>query len=246
MCQDIACWLYVADAHRTSHFKIFSSYFLPTMDPTHKPSNQDEEKGNKGARCVLNIIRTYSNDRHPCLKTSMTPPPRCGHSASHKQMSRTRRWSNVGRQIWTGSSFTCVQQLNVVAFVLALIKLELQTGVFSATVAAFLIESYKTLKPDPGEVTVRLLQQVTQQLAAISNGTQLALPTSDPFIPKPYAIHVNIMWFLSLCISLSPPRWYSSGLAGTSGSLKDRGQPGVESESAHTSTRASTFSIHVG
>ncbi|KAH9177094.1 hypothetical protein EDB89DRAFT_1938138 [Lactarius sanguifluus] len=77
------------------------------------------------------------------------------------------------------------------------------TGVFSATVAAFLIESYKTLKPDSGEATVKLLQQVTQQLAAISNGTQLALPTSDPFTPKPYAIHVNIMWFLSLCISLS-------------------------------------------
>ncbi|KAI9454473.1 hypothetical protein BJY52DRAFT_724952 [Lactarius psammicola] len=77
------------------------------------------------------------------------------------------------------------------------------TGVFSATVAAFLIESYKSLRPDPGEATVRLLQQVTLQLAAISNGTQLALPTSDPFTPKPYAIHVNIMWFLSLCISLS-------------------------------------------
>ncbi|KAH9005865.1 hypothetical protein EDB86DRAFT_2876669 [Lactarius hatsudake] len=77
------------------------------------------------------------------------------------------------------------------------------TGVFSATVAAFLIESYKTLKPDSGEATVKLLQQVTQQLAAISNGTQLALPTSDPFTPKPYVIHVNIMWFLSLCISLS-------------------------------------------
>ncbi|KAH9048803.1 hypothetical protein EDB84DRAFT_1455772 [Lactarius hengduanensis] len=77
------------------------------------------------------------------------------------------------------------------------------TGVFSATVAAFLIESYKTLKPDSGEATVKLLQQVTQQLAAISNGTQLALLTSDPFTPKPYAIHVNIMWFLSLCISLS-------------------------------------------
>lgn len=85
--------------------------------------------------------------------------------------------------------------------VLALI--DFQTGVFSATVAAFLIESYKNLKPDPGEATARLLQQVTLQLAAISNGTQLALPTNDAFKPKPSAVHVNIMWFLSLCISLS-------------------------------------------
>ena len=81
--------------------------------------------------------------------------------------------------------------------------IELQTGVFSATVAAFLIESYKTLKPDPGEATTRLLQQVTQQLAAISSGTELALPTSDAFTPKRSSIHVNILWFLSLCISLS-------------------------------------------
>ena len=99
-----------------------------------------------------------------------------------------------------GSLFTCVQS-HVLALALALI--DFQTGVFSATVAAFLIESYKTLKPDPGEATVRLLQQVTQQLAAISNGTQYDLPTSDAFKPKTSAVHVNIMWFLSLCISLS-------------------------------------------
>ena len=29
------------------------------------------------------------------------------------------------------------------------------------------------------------------------------LLTNDPFTPKPYAIHVNILWFLSLCTSLS-------------------------------------------
>ncbi|KAI0247725.1 107-domain-containing protein [Lactifluus subvellereus] len=80
----------------------------------------------------------------------------------------------------------------------------LYTGVFSATVAAFLVESYKTLRPDPGEVSARLLRQVTEQLAAISNGTQLPPPTTeDPFRPKRYAVHVNILWFLSLFLSLS-------------------------------------------
>lgn len=75
---------------------------------------------------------------------------------------------------------------------------------FSATVAAFLVESYKTLSPDSGEVTARLLRQVTEQLAAISNGTQLPPPaTEDPFRPKRYAVHVNILWFLSLFLSLS-------------------------------------------
>jgi hypothetical protein len=72
-------------------------------------------------------------------------------------------------------------------------------------VAAFLIESYKLLKPDSGEVSARLLRQATEQLAAISNGIQLPPPptTDGPFIPKRYSIHVNILWFLSLCLSLS-------------------------------------------
>ncbi|KAI0247268.1 hypothetical protein BJV78DRAFT_1285694 [Lactifluus subvellereus] len=78
------------------------------------------------------------------------------------------------------------------------------TGVFSATVAAFLIESYKLLKPDFGDVSARLLRQVTEQLAAISNGTPLPPPTTvDSFQPRRYAVRVNILWFLSLFLSLS-------------------------------------------
>ncbi|KAH9971817.1 hypothetical protein BGW80DRAFT_1318599 [Lactifluus volemus] len=49
----------------------------------------------------------------------------------------------------------------------------LYTGIFSATVAAFLVESYKLLKPDPGEISARIHLQATKQLAAISNGTRL-------------------------------------------------------------------------
>ena len=78
-----------------------------------------------------------------------------------------------------------------------------QTGVFSATVAAFLIESYKYLKPDPTEVSSRLLQQITQELAGISNGDHLTPPALDTFQVPRYAIHVNILWFLSLCLSLA-------------------------------------------
>ncbi|KAI9508981.1 hypothetical protein F5148DRAFT_1191240 [Russula earlei] len=77
------------------------------------------------------------------------------------------------------------------------------TGVFSATVAAFLIESYKYLKIDSTDVSSRLLEQVTQQLAAISNGQRVTAPTLDTFTAPRYAIRVNILWFLSLCIALS-------------------------------------------
>lgn len=49
----------------------------------------------------------------------------------------------------------------------------------------------------------RLLQQVTQELVGISNGDRLTPPSSDSFKPPRYAIHVNILWFLSLVITLS-------------------------------------------
>jgi hypothetical protein len=78
-----------------------------------------------------------------------------------------------------------------------------QTGVFSATVAAFLIESYKYLKPDSTDVSARLLQQVTQELASLSNGDHFTPPTLDAFQAPRFAIHVNILWFLSLCMSLA-------------------------------------------
>jgi hypothetical protein len=80
----------------------------------------------------------------------------------------------------------------------------LQTGVFSATVAAFLIDSYKLLKPDFTDVSSRLLLQITQELADLSNGDRFHRPTlDDTFRPPRYAIHVNIFWFLSLCLSLA-------------------------------------------
>ncbi|KAH9971812.1 hypothetical protein BGW80DRAFT_420417 [Lactifluus volemus] len=79
------------------------------------------------------------------------------------------------------------------------------TSVFSVTVAAFVIESVKLLQPDSSAVTAQLLRQATQQLAAISNGVHLVTPptTDDAFRPPRYAVRVNILWFLSLCLGLS-------------------------------------------
>ena len=80
----------------------------------------------------------------------------------------------------------------------------LQTGIFSATVAAFLIDSYKSLNSDPADVSTKLLRQIVQDLAVISNGQRLTPPIfDDAFTPPRYAIHVNILWFLSLCLSLA-------------------------------------------
>ncbi|KAH9056367.1 hypothetical protein EDB87DRAFT_1238862 [Lactarius vividus] len=80
------------------------------------------------------------------------------------------------------------------------------TGLFSATVAAFIIESYKTLSPDSGNTTNALLTQISAQLVNISNGTPLAsiaVQSSQSFKPTASAVRVNVFWFLSLVLSLN-------------------------------------------
>jgi hypothetical protein len=82
----------------------------------------------------------------------------------------------------------------------------LKTGLFSATVASFIIESYKQLSPNPSDTTNALLTQISQQLANNSNGTPLtsvAVQGSQPFKPTASAVRVNVLWFLSLILSLS-------------------------------------------
>src|SRR6266702_7731734 len=85
------------------------------------------------------------------------------------------------------------------------LKYILKTGLFSATVAAFIIEIYKKLSPDSGDMTNALLTQTSVQLVNISNGTSLtsvAGKSGQPFRPTASAVRVNVLWFLSLILSL--------------------------------------------
>ncbi|KAI0298633.1 hypothetical protein B0F90DRAFT_1632250, partial [Multifurca ochricompacta] len=79
------------------------------------------------------------------------------------------------------------------------------TGLFSATVAAFVIEGYKMLSIGSGDQTVALLTLMSQQLTGISNGAVLSPPLPLDSSPSnlPAAIRVNIMWLLSLSISIT-------------------------------------------
>lgn len=80
-----------------------------------------------------------------------------------------------------------------------------QTGLFSATVAAFVIEGYKQLSVDSGDQTVALLSQMSQQLVEISNGKVLSQPSplnaSPPNLSA--ATRINTMWLLSMAISIT-------------------------------------------
>ncbi|KAJ6484449.1 hypothetical protein C8R47DRAFT_922331, partial [Mycena vitilis] len=74
---------------------------------------------------------------------------------------------------------------------------------FSASLTAFLIESYKTLNPDSGDSTVQLLAQISQQLAASTNGSTFVVSPSPKFTPSGPALVCNALWFISLGLSLS-------------------------------------------
>ncbi|KAI0249957.1 hypothetical protein BJV78DRAFT_624468 [Lactifluus subvellereus] len=76
------------------------------------------------------------------------------------------------------------------------------TGLFSAVVAALLVESMKQLKQQSTDVSAFYLQNIYGVLANQSNA-----PTGVPVIadfPQPsFAVWVNALWFLSLANSLS-------------------------------------------
>ncbi|KAF8476435.1 hypothetical protein DFH94DRAFT_111485 [Russula ochroleuca] len=66
------------------------------------------------------------------------------------------------------------------------------TGLFSATVGAFIIEFYKQLSPNPGIQTV----------IPLANGNYTII-TSQPSPPNAPIIWVNSMWLISLVLSLT-------------------------------------------
>ncbi|KAK7026284.1 hypothetical protein R3P38DRAFT_2948941 [Favolaschia claudopus] len=76
-------------------------------------------------------------------------------------------------------------------------------GLFSAILTAFLIESYKTLTLDSGDETVLLLNQISMQLSGIANGSSVHITPPDPFIPSTSSLVCNLLWFISLGLSLS-------------------------------------------
>lgn len=78
---------------------------------------------------------------------------------------------------------------------------DVQAALFSAILTAFLIESYRSLNPDSGDLTVQLL---SQQLAASANGcTFNATQSTFPFTPAPASLVYNGLWFVSLGFSLA-------------------------------------------
>ncbi|KAJ7110664.1 hypothetical protein C8R44DRAFT_934383, partial [Mycena epipterygia] len=76
-------------------------------------------------------------------------------------------------------------------------------GLFSASLTAFLVESYKTLNPDQGTITIAVLAQISRQLDARLNASSVDVSALEAFAPTSVSLACNILWFLSLWASLS-------------------------------------------
>ncbi|KAK6995905.1 hypothetical protein R3P38DRAFT_2374909, partial [Favolaschia claudopus] len=76
-------------------------------------------------------------------------------------------------------------------------------GLFSAILTAFLIESYKTLTPDSGDDMKAVLIQISTQLSGIANGSSVDLPAPESFVPPTSSLVCDLLWFISLGLSLS-------------------------------------------
>ncbi|KAJ7177091.1 hypothetical protein C8R46DRAFT_1188712 [Mycena filopes] len=76
-------------------------------------------------------------------------------------------------------------------------------GLFSASLTAFIIESYKTLMPDSNDATLQMLTQISQQLAAAADGRAFQASPPPHFSPLATSLVCNSLWFISLGLSLT-------------------------------------------
>ncbi|KAJ7255915.1 hypothetical protein C8J57DRAFT_1235837 [Mycena rebaudengoi] len=77
------------------------------------------------------------------------------------------------------------------------------SGLFSASLTAFLIESYKTLQPDSGNMTLDVLSQISLQLTALAHNTSFTTEPPRTFEPTRAALLCNSLWFFSLALSMT-------------------------------------------
>ncbi|KAF5371281.1 hypothetical protein D9758_004178 [Tetrapyrgos nigripes] len=79
------------------------------------------------------------------------------------------------------------------------------SALYSASLTAFIIESYKTLQNDPTEMTLVVLVQISRQLSSMTNGTISPVdpPSLSGFQPAVASLICNVLWFLSLALALT-------------------------------------------
>ncbi|CAE6439429.1 unnamed protein product, partial [Rhizoctonia solani] len=81
-------------------------------------------------------------------------------------------------------------------------------ALFSAVVTAFLIESYKNLKPDTAYITAASVSRMAELVESMASGkpppnATMKLPSLYEFQPADSDIAINTLWFCSLTLSMT-------------------------------------------
>ncbi|CAE6499925.1 unnamed protein product [Rhizoctonia solani] len=83
-------------------------------------------------------------------------------------------------------------------------------ALFSAISTTFVLETSKLLQEDPADATAQTLEAISQTLLLIAQGNQSLAPRStepdtldEEFSPSRIAVCINILWFLSLALSVA-------------------------------------------
>ncbi|KAH9487226.1 hypothetical protein JR316_0001295 [Psilocybe cubensis] len=76
-------------------------------------------------------------------------------------------------------------------------------GLFSAVVTTFIIESYKSLQPDPNDFVIDLLSHISTRLNASLEPSATITSMAQTFSPTSSSVRVNSFWFTSLVLSLT-------------------------------------------
>lgn len=139
------------------------------------------------------------------------PQLKYGDCIFPKQRSLTRSTRTAGRQTQMEYWYSCVKLYKAMPPTSYSPRGAVQTGLFSAVVASFILVTYQNLQSNPSDVTNLLLAQISQQLAASQDGTSpptlSTLAELSAFQPTASAVRVNTLWFTSLCLSTACALW---------------------------------------
>ncbi|KAJ7602250.1 hypothetical protein DFH06DRAFT_1488835 [Mycena polygramma] len=170
------------NADTTNHGSILTSILVWIL-PTLKVQDLDPKS------------RVQPNPSHR-EKLSESLPEKLPYSEAESRQASTKLWS-----IYIGEAERYDKAL-VESWKSDMEGMLIFSGLFSASLTAFLIESYQTLQPDSGAVMIQLLSQISQQLASNSS-TVSPVPPADPFRPTASSLVCNTFWFISLTLSIT-------------------------------------------
>ncbi|KAG8718182.1 hypothetical protein FRC08_005780 [Ceratobasidium sp. 394] len=176
---------------------------MPQSDEKHQPEELLDPHMVESSMLERGVNNLTKQETQPSGLEFATEEPRPGYDDCGKELGKDAR-------VWK----TYVQEASrwdsdlVDGWNRSLDLILIFAALFSAISTAFVIESSKSLQPDPAETSAQTLFVISQTLLAIANnqpGSPLnfTAPKTQDFVAPVSAVCVNALWFLSLSLSVA-------------------------------------------